>query len=628
MRTLHIRCRPTLSLLPVVLAVAISLVLSGRARCIASDLPPCTEPWGQAPADSLDDVFVCDGILDDLLHRTLADFDVQPVPDTPPVQEENGVLIVNLRYRGMRFQGYHKDDSSCIREVESRIQVEIRCPLDLDLGTAPLLNLDKGDEDGEGGRSLTIKRALAELMSANGILSAIWLELDEDGAADTVAQMLGYQGDGDIYMYGLDWIMQSADGSSPLTVQQLRFDFRFAYIQGYMLTATFVREWLKACLPAYGYDPAAVAEWLDSLRVLYSGGSKRGAAMAVIGGIDPRTAGVRMKGNQGLEGGAKGMPGRYIFDWGYCPGDSYEDHKWAPFATWVYFNELAPWPNYSDIYVPARDPDRYSHLLFIDAVGTHDWINPLGSHATFWRRYDGLDDNGNPDGSAWWSFRTIRRPNRNHGVVYEVGPLPGTEDDLDPVQVAAQDVLLWWALQSLKDPSRPFPRMEIARAWMPPAFPTSWKARVHIPAFTPEPGSTEELHVWVALSDNRDFRRCDSPPILHLWEGEPCYELDKGDTGGSGGLDSDMYGEIEDVFYRIAPERVTVNGDFRTIHFPRPPEYTQFASPPLVALIVEYTLRGPDDSSPWDDLVLFTEVTYLNEELYPLTSDCVPAAGQ
>ncbi|MEW6744417.1 MAG: hypothetical protein AB1486_16815 [Planctomycetota bacterium] len=606
----------------ILLGLALTLMLSRHAAG-DGDLSSCVdEPWGQQDATSLDDVFTCDGILTDLLHRPLDQFDVQPPPaPDEPIAIEDDVLVIKLRYSGMRFQGYDKRDSSCIREATSRIQVEIRCPLTIDFSSPPLLNVEKGDEENADLDSLIVKRALAKLMAANGILSAIWFEVDEvneDGTdiPDTIAQKLGYNGDGDIYAAHLDWLKLLYDLSHGPRVQHMRLDFRFAYTQGYMLTTTFVQEYLKFYLPALGYDPATVAPWLDSVRVVYSGGSKRGSAMAIIGGIDPRAVGVRMKGNEGLESGPKGSSGRYIFDWGYCPNSTHEDHLWAPFATWKYLNESMPSPNYSDIYVPANDPDRYAHLLFLDIVGTHDWINPLGSHETFWRARDGLDDSGNPDGSEWWNFRTIRRPNRNHGVIYEVGHLP---DQPDPGPVGAQDVVLWWALQNLKDPTHPFPRMEIARAWIPPLTPTAWKVKVHIPGFQ-LPDYTQEFHVWVALSDNRDFRRCDSPPILHHGPTEPCHELD----GGPGG---DPYGEIEDAFYRITPDSVTDNGDFRTLHFRRPSQYTQFLGPPLAALIVEYSLWGPDLDSPWDDLVLFTEVTYLNEANYPLASDCVPPPG-
>ena len=125
----------------------------------------------------------------------------------------------------------------------------------------------------------------------------------------------------------------------------------------------------------------------------------------------------------------------------------------------------------------------------------------------------------------------------------------------------------------------------------------------------------ERITVYLAFSDDRDFRRCGAP-ILCSSSGEPCiasvpcFEPEQDDNK-----------DAEDRFFAVPidPENVSVGGSFREIAFTPPAELGAFERAPLIAVIVEVRFNGVggERESVLDDVVLHTQVAFVNDELYP-----------
>jgi hypothetical protein len=294
-------------------------------------------------------------------------------------------------------------------------------------------------------------------------------------------------------------------------------------------------------------------------------------------------------GNQAFDDGPGGGPHRYESDWFECPGGT---HRFAAFARWIYTHR-DDHPSYYDVYFVARNEARYSPLRFLDVVGTHDWINPLGSLTAFWQRHDGLTGLVIDPNEPRWDFRTIRRINVNHGIKYIVG-------SVGPTPVGAEDLLLWRELKYLVFGSD-LPRMEMVGVAVRGT--SRWYARVRVNGN--HALASESYKVWVALSDDRDFRRCTAPVVSA--SGTPCAD----------GLWGDDNKDQEDEFIAITPLGVTPNGEFRDLRFAPPAELSAFPTPPIVAVIVELKIDGANPRTIVDDLYLHTEVTFTRADQYP-----------
>ena len=195
-----------------------------------------------------------------------------------------------------------------------------------------------------------------------------------------------------------------------------------------------------------------------------------------------------------------------------------------------------------------------------------------------------------------------------------------------------------------------------------------WTIQVHVPAADlpaaaqANPAAWERYTVFLAMSDDRDFRRSDNrgfesgpvhlflnavpsnpnmvrqesldrySPLLgeetplgpnRIWEGNG--NADRASVYFDTQPNEDFFHEIE-----IPPSGVSVNGDFRTLTFARPPAFAEFVDPlplpiavPIVAAIVRLRVGLPDDGFPDD--VAFTDVAFRNDDLYSTYSTIPPS---
>jgi len=591
-------------------------------------------PWGEASDVvplSLHDVFAADGILDAALHRTLGEFEVTG-PD-PVVGTKTTYFIRSCR--GAKFWGYCNpalaDPCDCECDAahpcvdpeappvlrESRLTVEIWLPNAIDFAEAPVLLVDKvGDRSSDG---YAEKAFFAKTIAKKGMPAVLVAEEDLFPVGSVpvppIDAQLGYAGPALLQQAAKVWMLRR--DSPNLTVESARFDDRFLNAQIYMLATTFfqrtVADW-------FGNDPAAVA-WVESVQAVYAGGSKGGGGAISAAAVDPRAVAVRTSNFLDHDDSDSCGQHRYLTDWRECPEVCPEfdpcdlpagTHRWAPFSNWSW-RHRDDHPSYFDVYHAARDRDPYRDLLFVEMAGTHDWINPLGSHTAFWDGVDGMVDGVPSETEERWNFRLVRRINCDHGVPYIVGTLGGGRE------VPADDLLLFQTMRHLAK-AKPLPRIEIARldATGDPTV-DPWIARVRITETRPghDPALHEAFTIHVALSDDRDFRRC-TDPIVCRPEEVPCSE-----NGVCRDPDWDDNREEEDKFLTLEPVDVVADGEFRDLVFLPPPEAQTFEAPALMAVIVEVRLEGGLLAKIHDDWILSTEVVFANTEAYP-PYECCP----
>jgi len=611
----------------------------------------------QAPTIDLGDIFeegIAGGILDDLLTRTYLGSDPTEGPrETLP----SGVEIHALGMRGAKFAGYcnkydfpQVPDPCCEGECpnlcddpdaepiekEERLAVEIYFPPDFESQlsnpeSALLLVFNSGPPtvNGEPNEGYLEKRRLMIDLAEAGISGMLWYQRDDYPFPPAIgepvapmAELFGYPGDGAIQKAGFRWLMQRDPDN--LTVEDLRFDYRYAYAQRYILSTTFFGAYVSQRLhPA---NPFAQT-WVDSLRVVYAGGSKRGGGVILGGGgdafadgsittaVDPRVVAIYVAGFQGFSDAPDSGWPRYQTDWDLPPGcdpcdpcESFDpdEHPWKDFVGWAwkYRNHH---PSYFDAYVPARNEEHFESLLLLDIVGTHDWINPLGSHTSFWRKRNGGEvavprnerlgrGEGGPSTRRrqhpLWDYRVVRRINKNHGTFMIAGTLEGED-------LSVSELLLRSAMIHLRHGDA-LPRVDLMRLEAREGRPIQAIVRVDETRPGHIPSVHETLNVHVAMSDDRDFRRC-SAPIENRTPGI-CFDPDSDDNK-----------DEEDRFIEVTPLDVQEFGPFRRIRFELPPERDAFLEPPITAVIIEARFEGDDPTTIADDLVVTTEVEFLND---------------
>lgn len=433
-----------------------------------------------------------------------------------------------------------------------------------------------------------------------------------------LAHQFGYTGDGTLQQAGFGWMVHRRLNKGPaqsLTAEELRFDFRFAYAQAYLIATTFFQEFLKF---QFSGNPNVDA-WVDALQISYAGGSKRGGGVAtavmqsnILSTVDPRNVvGLFISGYEGLDAGELSGFHRYESDWGHtfdpteietfraepcpvppcepepcpssgCAEDSGE-HVFKEFAIWAHRMRSEP-QSYAQAYTPSENATNLALLsdkLIIDAVGTHDWINPLGSHADFWNANPSLDR------------ITLQRINRNHGSLVEMGEFSAT----DILQMRAKYNMRWAADQPMINA---LPLNRIRWVSLDDSSP-NWVATIELET-TSTVALNEDYTVWVAMSDDRDFRRNSDP--IESRPNTPCIDSDP-----------NLMSDDEDQFFEVTPISVVNNGDERVITFAPPPAINSFSNP-LVAVIVEGFYDGGDPTETVDDLLVTTLPEFLNEDSY------------
>lgn len=223
-------------------------------------------------------------------------------------------------------------------------------------------------------------------------------------------------------------------------------------------------------------------------------------------------------------------------------------------------------------------------MLVINAVGTHDWINPLASHRAFFKDTP-LD------------LVTVQRINCNHGVPVDMAP--------DEAWTATELVQMR-AMLNLRNPADPdaFPLHSVRWVSLDDSGP-NWVATIEIDSRGAAAPAGEEYAIHVAASDDRDFRRMEEPVKSKI--NTPCIDSDPH-------LDPDM--DKEDYFHRVEPISVVVSGNRRILTFTPPSEIASISNP-LVAVIVEALFPGADTGASVDDVMVTTWPEFLNEESYP-----------
>lgn len=452
----------------------------------------------------------------------------------------------------------------------------------------------------------------------------------DDGPSDVVlanltnstqklAHQLGYFGDGALQIAGFGWMVHRRLIKAPseaLTNQELRFDFRFAYAQAYLMATTFFQEYMKQSYPG---NPD-IDDWLDALKISYAGGSKRGGGIStavfesnILSTVDPRNVvGLFISGYEGLDAGELSGFHRYESDWGHtfdldemeefradpcptvtcdpepCPstecGEDSGEHPFKSFAIWAHRMRHET-QSYAIAYTPASSDANMSMLsdvLIVNAVGTHDWINPLGSHRAFYNEFTDLDS------------ITLQRINHNHGSLIERGQWTATEI----LHMRALYNMRWAADQARID-DLPLHRIR----WVDLQEGTeNWTATIEHET-TSQSTFAEDYTVWVAVSDDRDFRRNSTPvqrrPLT------PCIDSDPNPAG-----------DLEDVFFAATTISIDTQGNQRVITFEPPPAVNSFVNP-LVSVIVEGRFDGSDPEDTIDDLIVTTIPEFLNEDVHP-----------
>ena len=137
---------------------------------------------------------------------------------------------------------------------------------------------------------------------------------------------------------------------------------------------------------------------------------------------------------------------------------------------------------------------------------------------------------------------------------------------------------------------------------------SDWVATVDLET-TASGGFPEDYTVWVAFSDDRDFRRTSDP--IQSRPRTPCIDSDPNDPSSD-----------EDVFIAVTPISVVPAGSQRVITFTPPAEMASFTDP-LTAVIVEAWFEGPHGTEIVDDLLVTTYPRFVNDELYKASiEDC------
>jgi len=607
------------------------LCIAAAAAFLGWLLSPADAPGGRVSAGAgpqpltLDDVFAADGVLADILDPDRAWNFTGPAP-----RVTSRFVYFDQSVSGPVFFGYCKPgladpcECDCDEGIDpcvepghppilkrARQTIQLWLPSNPNFAQAPYLYVDK--VTGREGPLVEEKVLLARILAKKGIPAALWSEDDmyPVGAEPIpeIHEQFGYNGQASFQQAALRW-MRTRDPMN-LTVEAFRFDDRYHNAQSYVLTTTFFQ---RVALEFFGSDPE-VESWAHGVQAFYAGGSKTGGGAVTASGVDPRCVGNRISNFSSYDGGDRSAPARYDTDWRECPQNCPrddactpvpdEEHKWLRQASWSFQNRFHS-PSYFDIYRPDFDRARYADLLMVEIGGTHDWIGPLGSHHDFWRSVDGLVD-GVPDASEdRWNFRLVRRINHDHGVPKIVGQTGGGRD------VRADQLLVWGSLRHLAK-NKPLPRIEmvsIDASGDPAADP--WTARVRMTNLRPghDPATDEQFTVWVALSDDRDFRRCTPPIVCRNIDQTPCEQ-----NGICRDPAWDDNQPNEDFFIRIDDPIVSPDGEFRNLTFGAPPEALAVPNP-IVAVIVDTHLEGGVIGKIQDDWVLSTDAAFFNEEAY------------
>jgi hypothetical protein len=596
------------------------------------------------------------GLLEELLTRSFAEAE----PSLAPSEEiGDGVVRQVATIRGARFWGYcnplsaHRPGDACQgRDCEGhpaggsdpcedpeamptcregRMTLEMffpeglrpdpRRPDSCVLLVLPAAASDLGDSGGS--RSRDLARSLASL----GVPTVLWCEADVlphppdgDGVLP-ICRQFGYASDSELQEAARRWMMTRGE----LGVRDLRLDVRFARAQSYVLAATFYEAFLRERL--FPKD-ARVEPWLASLRVCFAGdigvetdpeGSPDAAAdpgCVTAAGIDPRAVALYVGGFPGFGDGPQSGYHRLETDWSLCARErpsfcdgvaSDPSSSYAAFAAWAWNQRDRP-ISYFNAFLPLRNADRYRGLLILDAAATHDPAIPLGANAGLWCPAPATDGEIGGDAATsepLWNVRIVRRVNRGRGVGYPAG----REGERS---VTADELLLARAMLHLRY-GEPLPGVRLER--LDTSDPSRWVAVVRISGEPEGWPFSERFAVHVALSDDRDFRRCDHP-IVCSDDGRPC-------GAGDGCLEPewDDNKDAEDRFITIpvSPEDVETEGEHRLVTFAPPPEIGMFDHAPLAAVLVQVGFEGPAPAGDplVDDLLLFTEVAFVNEGLYP-----------
>jgi hypothetical protein len=543
------------------------------------------------PALTMDDVYA--DVIDDIMNRTLTEF--EPMGPAPAFQARF-TKIEKTGY-GNIFEFYHSsvdpnDPNAQTMVVESRSTVEIYVPATIDfndLSTAWMMVWSTpvhipGEPEPDDVRR---RRIFARKAAERGMTVCLWSEHDRypvvpGQPTEDVPHQLGST-EGRLVQDGFDLMMRKDPSVTPLVLEDFKRLWRHYGISlGFMYATTLAQRVMSDT-----YGPQA-DNWIDSMKVVLGGGSKGVGGVVAAAGIDPRVGAVRYSGSRELQTDETASQHRYETDWGECPGGA---HRRADFAKWAYENRDNS-PSYYDIFIAGHDPDRYQDKLWLDVIGTHDWSTPLGSHTKWWEERDGLIGGVVDPGEFQWNWRTINRWNVNHGVSYTVG----TKGNFD---VYATDLLLWRLLRHLIL-GESLARVDMVS--LDVTGTTSWSTRVRV---TESSALSEDLVVWVMLSDDRDTRRCDSPPIATV-QGGNCIDSSIDDNKPE-----------EDFFIPIIPDSVVVDGEFRDIVFTPPAQLAAFGPDPQVVASVELFARGPNANSIVDDTVVHTRIIIKNAELYP-----------
>lgn len=582
----HLRTLPHFSLLGLKSLVLLGLMVSGVVS-------PVTSAKAGPPAlTDLDSVFY------DMASWDIPLVDYSPMGPAPFF----GVKFTRITQTGLgnifkAYPGSNVDPCNPPAEVEvtSRTTVEIYAPP----GTPDFTDPSKavmlvwqvvphcpGDPEPESTR---IRRTFARKAAEKGIWVCLTMEKDlypvvPGMPTDTVVGQLGTT-EGRIAQDSLKWMMKQDPAS--LTVADFRRLYRYYGIaQQYIRAANFASLLIK---DVYG---AQADTWVDSLKLILAGGSKDVGGVIAASGIDARVIGVRFSGAQEFNGDGDSSAARYIEDWGECPGGQ---HRRADFSKWSWDNRFVS-PSFFDIHIGGFDPTRYQDTFYIDAIGTHDWSVPLGTHTTWWDGRDGLVNGMVDPGELMWDYRPVNRVNVNHGIDYVVGLRGAFEVDMTTL-------LLWRTMRhfSLCDP---LPRCDLVTTNI--TNPASWTAQVR--ATQVSLANSIDFNAFVLVSDDRDTRRCSAPIVSEV--GGNCFD--------SNGSDDNKV--EEDVFIKIPVDTVVQNGEFYDLTWTPPAEYAALDPNSRVDIFIEMITRGPAAGQIVDDTWIHTTVHTTNRENYTAMS--------
>lgn len=514
-------------------------------------------------------------------------------------------------------------------------------PTELGNGPDPEANPKSPDESARIGREF----------AKRGLLYVRWREGDQ--CLDTrvppppeslpLPEQFGFPGVNRFAVRSRDVLMSR--GMSNLSVADLRLDSRYSIAQSFLLTGTFLQHYLTERLPdlvagdGIALDRGDVEEWLSALRVIYSGGSKAGAAAVTAAGVDRRAISVDASGFQGYDAGEEGALRKHLTDWCEDPIGRDEGIRLAnsngSFVNAV-FRTATLEPSYAKTYVPGSDPspERYARLFLFDTMSTHDHNWPLGSSTAYFAARDGLDELGFPQVErAGFDVRHVRQPNLGHGQFLQ--PFPGA----NPKRLTSRFLLLFRGALHLAGLNESLPRMELVEESLPfdcdpNCLPGEecWFLRVRLDelAATHDP-ARETFRVHVLFSDDRDTRRFDGQgTCLGLPYGDFISESqDRASILHDTKPDEDFFVSVDTL--EVIPEDVNQNqidpaglpASYRRLRFCPPKEILAFSSAPWIAVFVELWIDEDGDGEiGLGDLSIFTEVEFANSDSFPPTTDC------